>query len=1779
MTIIYSTDFQLRTPGTRIKKFCPFDLMIGRMVKASQYSLPESLGPDMSKERKSLALPEAVRVGARREGSESAEFEDHLRAILDILRAKAGQDFRCYKPNTLVRRIRRRMTLGKIDHFAGYVSFLHGHPEEVDLLQKDLLIGVTDFFRQPQAWEILQEKIIAPLVENAQAGSELRIWVPGCSTGKEAYSLAMLLSEEVEKCDKKLSIQIFATDSDLAALATGRSGIYSKEEIGENVSSGRLKRFFAPKGGSYQVGKPIREQVVFAPQNLTADPPFSRLDLISCRNVLIYLEQQVQRKIIALFHFALREGGFLFLGSAETVGDHEDLFEAVSKKWRIYRRTGVGRPVGVEIPVRPTGAPLPAVAKGAVPPSMPRTTLASMAQQILLERFVPASVMIDRRLQVVYVHGAVEEYLTFPAGELTTRVADMTREGLRACLRGAIGKCLEMSRPVSVTARVRRDGKSVPVKATVAPLRYPREADGLLLITFEDSCQSAAKSGRGAAGQVEVHQLEEELKLTREELQSTIEQLEASNDQLKASNEEVTAANEELQSASEEMEASKEELQSLNEELNTINVRLHEKMEELESTSNDILNLLSSTNIAMVFLDKELKVRRHTPASTNLFSLIPSDAGRPIEEILRRFRDEALLDEARRVLTSLSPLAQEVQGEDGRWYIRRILPYRTQDDRIEGVVITFVDVCDLKETEEALRRQQAELETARAEAENARGRLAVIMDSIADGFFAFDRQWRITHVNDAALRHYGRKREEMVGRTLFEVFPGARGTAYEVQYRSSMESGQPVHFEAPSTISDRTMELHAYPGPDNMTILFRDVSERNRIITALREAHDRAARLAKFPEENPNPVARVSSEGKVLYRNPAVARLPGWSCEVGQPIPAPLLPLVGKAIREGKEAERDVELGGRFYSVSVAPFPAEGYANLYGRDTTERKQAEEALRRYQLLSEHTRDILLFMRRENGQILEANTAATKAYGYSRDELLNLTIHDLRAPHTEELIADQMEDADTRGILFETVHRRKDGSAFPVEVSSRGATIGGTRTLISVVRDITERHLRDSRIGRLTKLYAVLSQVSEAIVRTHDEERLFGEVCRIVAEEGGFPLVWVGRVEEPQIVPAASCGPATDYLKEIRVETKGQLGIGPTGTSVREDHPVINDDFDTNPSASPWRKSALRFGFRASAAFPLRREGRVMGALTLYAGEPGAFDQEQVSLLEALCADISYALDAMQQEQRRSEAEEALRRRTLELQQLTESLEQRVEQRTADLAKSNEMLQTEIAQRLRLVAAVEQAGEGVVILDPEGFIDYVNPAFENMSGYARADLLGKSYYDLLGGDGNDQELKKKLQDIVQAKGAWNGHVNRRKKDGPSYELDITFSPIREESGEVMNYLAVERDVTGEVRLQQHLRQMQKMEAMGTLAGGIAHDLNNLLNPIFINTELVLLDAPLEDRMRQYLQMVLQAAERGRNLVKQIITFSRQKEKERKPTKLEPLIKEALNFLRSTIPQTVEIRENIQKETASILADPTQIHQVVMNLFSNASYAMRERGGVLEVNLTEVEIDEDMALHYPDFTPGPYLRLTVTDTGQGMTREVMERAFDPFFTTKKPGEGSGMGLSVVHGIVRSHRGAITAYSEVGKGTTFNIFFPRLGAESFPSEVSRVPLASGRERILLVDDEEAQVESVRNMLERLGYRVVAKTDSVEALALFQENPHWFDLVVTDQTMPHMTGVKLAEEILRIRPDLPVILCTGFSETVDANGAQASGICQFLMKPFSVREMADIIRRALERK
>jgi PAS domain S-box-containing protein len=502
-----------------------------------------------------------------------------------------------------------------------------------------------------------------------------------------------------------------------------------------------------------------------------------------------------------------------------------------------------------------------------------------------------------------------------------------------------------------------------------------------------------------------------------------------------------------------------------------------------------------------------------------------------------------------------------------------------------------------------------------------------------------------------------------------------------------------------------------------------------------------------------------------------------------------------------------------------------------------------------------------------------------------------------------------------------------------------------------------------------------------------------------------------------------------------------------------------------------------------------------------------------------------------------------------------------------------------ERLRLAKAIEQAAEGFIIMDADREILYVNPAFEKINDLRSADILRSTYDDLLRMVGREEWLGQEIASTLGLKDRWNGHMTRRKKDGSACELNVVISPLLDEAGKIKNYVAVERDVTEEVKLQNHVRQRQKMEALGTLAGGIAHDFNNLLMPILINSEMVLLEAGEGSAISRHLQLVTEAANRGKELVKQIITFSRQKEQERNPIEVGPIIKEGLKFLRASIPKNIEIVENIQQGSAIALADPTQIHQVLMNLCSNAAYAMRQKSGVLGVTLSGIEMDSHLAAQHLDLKPGSYLRLAVSDTGEGMTPEVIEKIFDPFFTTKAPGQGTGMGLAVVHGIVKGHGGAVTVYSEVGKGTTFNVYLPQIRGDEVSRRADPGLLPLGNERILFVDDENIQVRSVLPMLERLGYQADGQTNPQKALDMFRARPEAYDLVITDLTMPFLMGDQLAAELLRLRPNLPIILCTGFSETISEGITKEIGIKALLLKPFSVRTMAETVRRVLDAK
>ena len=635
-----------------------------------------------------------------------------LEKVIVLLRDHTGNDFSLYKRNTLYRRIERRMGIHQITKMARYVRYLQENSQELDLLFKELLIGVTNFFRDPAVWEELRTQVIPALLASRSPGHALRAWVPGCSTGEEAYTLAMVFREAVEALKPKASfvLQIFATDLDRDAIDKARHGVFPPN-ITTDVSAERLKRFFTKEDHGYRVRREIREMVIFAPQNIIMDPPFTKLDLLSCRNLLIYLTAEVQKKLMPLFHYSLTPGGLLLLGSAETVGSSTDLFASVSAKARIFKRTEtVQRPVQVEFPASfKVGKPF---GPESAQPAKPLASLQSLADQLILRSYAPPTVLTNDKGDIFYISGRTGKYLEPAAGKANWNLFAMAREGLRYELAGAFPKALKQKESVLLHAlKVGTDGGTQCVDVSVQRLDEPGPLHGLVIIVLTDVAMAVTThTSKTPAQNARLTASERELQRVRAEARITHEEMQTSQEEIRSANEELQSTNEELQSTNEELTTSKEEMQSLNEELQTVNAELQAKLQELSSSSNDMKNLLDSTDIAMLFLDRHLNVRRFTHQATKIIKLIPSDVGRPITDLVSNLDDPALSADACEVLRSLVPKEKPVSTPDGRWFSVRIMPYRTLDDRIDGVVITFADITVAKTLEAELREKQAALE-------------------------------------------------------------------------------------------------------------------------------------------------------------------------------------------------------------------------------------------------------------------------------------------------------------------------------------------------------------------------------------------------------------------------------------------------------------------------------------------------------------------------------------------------------------------------------------------------------------------------------------------------------------------------------------------------------------------------------------------------------------------------------------------------------------------------------------------------------------------------------------------------------------------------------------------------------------------------------------------------------------------------------------------------------------------------------------------------------------
>ena len=646
-----------------------------------------------------IASPELI---GDAEVLEAQQDRQHLVAILRLLQSRGCHDFFLYKRSTLLRRIQRRMGIHHIATMQAYARLLSRDAAELDLLAKELLIGVTAFFRDTPVWQALKQDVLPSLLKAHGDGWHMRAWVAGCSTGEEAYSLAITFREVLESLPAlaNCTLQVFATDLSKDAIDRARRGVYPASISGE-VSAQRLARFFTPLDGGWRIAKEVREMVVFAPHDLNVDPPFTRLDLLSCRNLLIYLTAPLQRRLLPLFHYSLRPNGVLLLGSSETIGRFDDLFETTDARLRLYRRRTVTRPLPVpDFSFRPVVlVPEPALKESVLPSEEPSSppSLQVIVEGYLMQQWAPPSVLVNERGDILYVNGRTGRYLEPAAGKANWNVHVMAREGLRAPLVAAMQQAATQRAPVEVHDVPLESPTGPPaVDLSVQAMGEVSGLKGLLLIVFRDVATSTKGRTRRRTRSAVHQELESELQRAREEAQSLREEMRASQEELQAANEELQSTNEELQSTNEELNSSKEEMQAMNEELQAVNAELQAKLDDLATAQSDMRNLLNSTDIATLFLDKSLHVRRFTERARKVISLRDGDVGRPLGDLTTSLDYPTLEEDVRDMLRTLVVSEKQVRSREGRWYAVRILPYRTQDDVIDGAVITFVDVSAAK---------------------------------------------------------------------------------------------------------------------------------------------------------------------------------------------------------------------------------------------------------------------------------------------------------------------------------------------------------------------------------------------------------------------------------------------------------------------------------------------------------------------------------------------------------------------------------------------------------------------------------------------------------------------------------------------------------------------------------------------------------------------------------------------------------------------------------------------------------------------------------------------------------------------------------------------------------------------------------------------------------------------------------------------------------------------------------------------------------------------------
>lgn len=1050
--------------------------------------IPEAEGPDAK-------VHDAPGGETISEETRDPVDEEALLLVLKHVRAHTGHDFDHYKRATVLRRIARRMQVNSIDSIPRYLDFLRHHTTEARALLHDLLIGVTHFFRD-QASFVALEANVPQLFAGRKHNDELRVWVTGCATGEEAYSIAMLLCEHAEKLAEPPSVQVFATDIDEQSIHDAREGLYPFT-IEADVSPERLRQFFMRDSGQYRVKKEIRDKVLFARHNVLSDPAFSRVDLVTCRNLLIYLNREAQRRVFDVFHFALRPGGLLFIGGAESADSSHSLFSPLDHHHRIYVRRSVPRPTW-NIPSLPARVPAPARSGTTRPPMLPgmtssaieeaghRSQLSSYEGQgrrsvlfgelhlKLLEEYGAPSVVVNEAYDIVHLSENAGRYLTFHAGEPSTKLMAVVNAALRVELRTALFRAGQSNERIIVSVpRVPIGDAMETVDLHVRPIRPGDSAHGFFLVLFQKKIEPLTDAEARTEQATISREVSNELQSLKEQLDATVEQFEVSSEELKASNEELQAMNEELRSAAEELETSKEELQSVNEELVTVNHELKDKVEELSRANSDLSNLMTSTDVATIFLDRRLQVVRFTPRVQELFNLLPADVGRPISDITHKLRYDTLNSDTERVLDRLSPVEREIEADDDRAFLARIAPYRTVDDKISGVVVTFIEVTQVKHAEAELRESE--------------GRLQRMVNVARVGVMTLDAEGVILHANDALIEMLGYERAEFDKKTLsWRDFTPADHLAATTRVMEQLrETGRCGPYEKEYFRKDGTRIWLMLVGADlgdGTTVKYAiDISDRKRAEQAERASEER---LRTISDNVPQLIWTNDAEGAANYFNKrwfdytGLSREEsfglGWQAIVHPEDKPGAVERWKRALAKGEVFEAEYRLRGQegeyrwFIGRNVPINNGDGGVfSWFGSatDINELKEADKALRstqeRFRLLVEGAKDYAMFLLDMDNVITFWSAGAERVFGWSEAEAVGQTGAIIFVPEDikKGAVQHEIETALKEGRAPDRRwHLRKDGSRIWVDgvMTRLDNADGAPRGFAKIARNATDLH---------------------------------------------------------------------------------------------------------------------------------------------------------------------------------------------------------------------------------------------------------------------------------------------------------------------------------------------------------------------------------------------------------------------------------------------------------------------------------------------------------------------------------------------------------------------------------------------------------------------------------------------------------------------------------------------------------------------------------------------------